>query len=176
MKKIILTLIAISSFTALESCNSKKVVVNREVETAKYGKMLLGVQTRDQLYKEPYKTWYDENYNDYPTDTLTIKALKKAGIRSYKISVFLGTWCGDSQTQVPQLMKILDDVKFPAKKLTLIGVNRKMESPSGRASLHIIRKVPTIILTKYGKEVGRITETPETGYIEKDLLQIIQKK
>ena len=32
-----------------------------------------------------------------------------------------------------------------------------------------ITHVPTIIVEKYGKEIGRITEEPETGFIEKKI-------
>jgi hypothetical protein len=66
----------------------------------------------DQFQKEPYKPWYDENYNIYPTDKPTISELKKAKINSYNITVFLGTWCGDSHKNFPRLMKILDETKF----------------------------------------------------------------
>ena len=72
-------------------------------------------------------------------------------------------------------MKILDETKFPKSKLHIIGVNRKKQSPNGEEAKYNIVKVPTIILEKYGKEIGRITEEPETGFIEKDLLNIIKK-
>ena len=171
MKKII-TLIILGM--ALNSC-AQKVIINREIDTPEYGKMLLGNQSLNQFQKDPYKAWYDENYTIYPIDKTALESLKKEKINSYNIIVFLGTWCGDSHKNFPRLMKILDETKFPKSKLHIIGVNRKKQSPNGEEAKYNIVKVPTIILEKYGKEIGRITEVPETGYIEKDLLNIIKK-
>lgn len=171
MKKIIALIIIVMTFN---SC-AQKVVINREVDTTEYGKMLLGTQALSQFQKEPYKAWYDENYNIYPIDKTALDGLKKEKLNSYNITVFLGTWCGDSKRNFPRLMKILDETKFPKSKLHIIGVNRKKQSPNGEEAKYNIVKVPTIILEKYGKEIGRITEEPETGYIEKDLLNIIKK-
>ncbi len=103
------------------------------------------------------------------------EGLKKEKINSYNIIVFLGTWCGDSKRNFPRLMKILEETKFPESKLQIIGVNRQKQAPDGEEVKYNIRHVPTIIVEKYGKEIGRITEEPETGFIEKDLLNIIKK-
>lgn len=158
----------------LNSC-AQKVIINREVDTKEYGKMLLGTQALSQFQKEPYKTWYDENYKIYPVDKTALEGLKKEKLNSYNMTVFLGTWCGDSKRNFPRLMKILDATKFPHTKLTIIALNRKKQSPNGEEVKYNITHVPTIILEKYGKEIGRITEEPETGFIEKDLLNIIKK-
>ena len=87
----------------------------------------------------------------------------------------MGTWCEDSHRDFPRLMKILEAANYPENKLNIIAVNRKKESPTGDESLYNIQKVPTIILKRYGKEVGRIIEMPTTGYIERDLVQILKK-
>lgn len=158
----------------LNSC-AEKIIINREVDTPEYGKMLLGTQSLDQFQKDPYKTWYDENYNIYPIEKTALEGLKKEKLNSYNITVFLGTWCGDSKRNFPRLMKILDATKFPKNKLKIITVNRKKQSPNGEEVKYNITHVPTIIIEKYGKEIGRIIEEPETGYIEKDLLNIIKK-
>lgn len=170
--KNIITLIIIAM--SLNSC-AEKIVINREVNTSEYGKMLLGMQSLDQFQKEPYKDWYNESYNIYPTDKPTIEGLRKAKINSYNITVFLGTWCEDSHRNFPRLIKILDETKFSKNKLHIIGLNRKKQSPNGEEVKYNISKVPTIIIEKYGKEIGRIIEEPETNYIEKDILNIIKK-
>ena len=74
MKKIIALIVLVMT---LNSC-AEKVVINREVDTTEYGKMLLGTQSFDQFHKEPYKVWFDENYKIYTTDKPYIEALKKA--------------------------------------------------------------------------------------------------
>jgi thiol-disulfide isomerase/thioredoxin len=176
MKKIITNLVAFSSlFLAAQQFSAQKVVVNREVTTEKDGKMLLGHQLKDQFLKEPYADWYVKEHDEYTLDQKAIAELKKEKIGSYDLIVFMGTWCEDSHRDVPRLMRILEEVNFPDSKLTIIAVNRKKESPTGDESLYNIQKVPTIILKRYGKEAGRIVEMPTTGYIERDLAEILKK-
>lgn len=171
MKKIIALLI---TTMALSSC-AEKIIINREVETSEYGKMLLGTQSLDQFQKSPFQEWYQENYTMYPLDQESLEELKKEKLNSYHITVFLGTWCGDSKRNFPRLMKILDATKYPKSKLRIIGVNKNKQAPNGEEVKYRITHVPTVILEKYGKEIGRITEEPETGYLEKDLVNILKR-
>jgi thiol-disulfide isomerase/thioredoxin len=176
MKKFITNIVTISSLVlAIQQFDAQKVVLNREVETQKDGKMLLGNQLKEQFLKEPYADWYVKEHDEYALDQKAIGELKKEKITSYNITVFMGTWCEDSHRDFPRLMKILEEVKFPDNKLTIIAVNRKKESPTGDEGIYNIQKVPTIIVEKYGKEIGRMIEMPKTGYVERDLVDILKK-
>lgn len=173
LTKIILTTSTL--FLALQSCNSQKVVVNREVNNTQDGKMLLGHQTKDQLLKEPYSEWYIKEHDDYAIDKKAIAELKKEKLNSYNITLVMGTWCPDSHREVPRLFKILEAVEYPENKLTMIAVNHQKEAPNGEEGPLNIQRVPTIIVQKYGKEIGRIIESPSTGYLERDLVEILKK-
>lgn len=176
MKKFITNIVAISSLMlATQQFSAQKVVVNREVESKNDGKMLLGNQLKEQFLKQPYADWYVKEHDEYTLDQKAISQLKKDKFTTYSLLVFMGTWCEDSHRDFPRLMKILDELKYPDNKLTIIAVNRKKESPSGEEGLYNIQKVPTIIVQKYGKEIGRIIEMPTTGYIERDLVEIMKK-
>ncbi|WP_213279432.1 TlpA family protein disulfide reductase [Chryseobacterium indologenes] len=176
MKKFITNIVAFSSlFLAAQQLSAQKVVVNREVETQKDGKMLLGNQLKEQFLKAPYADWYVKEHDDYALDQKAVSELKKEKIGTYDMIVFMGTWCEDSHRDFPRLMKILEAVNYPENKLNIIAVNRKKESPTGDESLYNLQKVPTIILKRYGKEIGRIVEMPTTGYIERDLVEILKK-
>ncbi|CAI8789555.1 TlpA family protein disulfide reductase [Chryseobacterium sp. IT-36CA2] len=176
MKKFITNIVAFSSlFLATQQLSAQKVVVNREVDTQKDGKMLLGNQLKEQFLKAPYADWYVKEHDEYAIDEKAVSELRKGKIGTYEVVVFLGTWCEDSHRDFPRLMKILEAANYPENKLNIIAVNRKKESPTGDESLYNIQKVPTIILKRYGKEVGRIIEMPTTGYIERDLVQILKK-
>ena len=146
------------------------------VHTEREGKMLLGRQMKMQFTKEPFSEWYNKEYDEYVYDAQLIKELQKNKINSYEIIVFLGTWCTDTHRELPRLMKILEAAKYPENKIKLIAVNRKKETPDGEDVPYNIKRVPTIIVKKYGREVGRIIEMPETGFLEQDLLNIIKKK
>lgn len=176
MKKIITNLVTVSALLmAGQQLSAQKVVVGREVETTEDGKMLLGNQLKEKFSETPYADWYVKEHDDYTMDQKAIGELRKYKINSYNIVVFLGTWCEDSHRDFPRLMKILEEVKYPESKLTIIAVNRKKESPTGDEVKYNVHKVPTIILERYGKEVGRIIEMPTTGYIERDLVEIVKK-
>jgi thiol-disulfide isomerase/thioredoxin len=176
MKKFITNIVAFSSlFLAAQQLSAQKVVMNREVDTQKDGKMLLGNQLKEQFLKAPYADWYVKEHDEYVLDQKAVSELKKEKIGTYDMIVFMGTWCEDSHRDFPRLMKILEAVNYPENKLSIIAVNRKKESPTGDESLYNLQKVPTIILKRYGKEVGRIIEMPTTGYIERDLVQILKK-
>lgn len=176
MKKFITNIVVISSLAlTAQQFNAQKVVVNREVETQNDGKMLLGHQLKEQFLKAPYADWYVKEHDEYALDQKAIDQLKKDKINSYNLIVFMGTWCEDSHRDFPRLMKILEELKYPDNKLTIIAVNRKKESPTGDEGRYNIQKVPTIIVEKYGKEIGRIIEMPTTGYIERDLVDILKK-
>ncbi len=176
MKKILLQSLMIAGLMGgFNSSYAQKVVVNREVDTENDGKMLLGHQLKEQFLKEPYKTWYVKEHDEYSIDKKAVSELKKQKINSYNITAFIGTWCEDSHRDFPRLLKILEEVGYPESKLTIIAVNRKKESPSGEEGQYNIQKVPTIIVEKFGKEIGRIIEMPKTGYIERDLVEILKK-
>ena len=176
MKKFITNIVAASSlFLATQQLSAQKVVINREVDTQKDGKMLLGHQLKEQFLKAPYADWYVKEHDEYALDQKAISELRKERLGSYDIIVFMGTWCEDSHRDFPRLMKILEEVSYPESKMTIIAVNRKKESPTGDEGLYNIQKVPTIILKRYGKEVGRIVEMPTSGYIERDLAEILKK-
>lgn len=159
----------------LQSCDSKKVIVNREVDSKNDGKMLLGPQKLDQFDKAPYDEWYKDEFTNYAFDAAAIGQLKKEKISSYNITIFLGTWCPDSHREFPRFIKILEELNYPMQKLQIIAVNRKKEAPSGEEGKFNIQKVPTFIVSKYGKEVGRIIESPKSGWLERDLVEILKK-
>ncbi|KQR94645.1 thioredoxin [Chryseobacterium sp. Leaf180] len=164
-----LIILSVANFMA------QKTVVNREVESTEDGKMLLGHQLADQFLKEPYANWYVKEHDDYALDMKAIEQLKKAKLFTYKLTVFMGTWCEDSHRDFPRFMKILEAINYPMDNLTIIAVNRKKESPTGDEVRYNVHKVPTMIVEKYGKEIGRIIEMPTTGYIERDLVDILKK-
>ncbi|MGX9986018.1 TlpA family protein disulfide reductase [Soonwooa purpurea] len=177
MKQKLTRILTIGILTmSLQSCFAQKVVVNREVDTQTDGKMLLGEQTLDQFKKEPFSDWYTKEYNDYKIHEESLKQLKKEKISGYSFVVFLGTWCEDSHREFPRFMKIMNEAGVNQNKIQIIAVNRKKEAPNGEEGLFNIQRVPTFIIKKYGQEVGRIIEYPESGFLEKDLLNVLKNK
>lgn len=109
--------------------------------------------------------------DDYISDAGSMTVLKK-DLSKYKIICFLGTWCEDSQEQLPVLYKVLHEAGYPLQSVQLYAVDRDKKTMHGENESYKIELVPTIILLKDDKEIGRIVESPK-GSIEKDLAAII---
>jgi thiol-disulfide isomerase/thioredoxin len=133
--------------------------------------ILVGEGTRDDLSVKPYNEWFDANYRDYRPDQSVISSLKPS-VNHYKFDIIMGTWCGDSQQQVPVLFKVLDEAGYKHTP-NIYFVPRKYKYYKPVKNFGIIR-VPTIIVYKNGKEIGRIIEYP-MDTIEADLLKIISE-
>lgn len=169
MKKVIL-LLAIT--TSLTGCKAQtKPIMTSETTTVQTNEMLVGKQSKEELLKLPYNLWYNPNYENYKPSTATLAELKKH-LNDVSITVFMGTWCEDSQQQVPGFYKILETLQFDNSKVTLITVDKSKTTPELFEKGLNITNVPTFIFYKNGKELHRIVEHPvET--LEKDMLKIV---
>ena len=166
MKKI-LVLITVCILT---SCNAQQKIT---AEKNKQGD-LVGYANKESFADDAYKNWFNRNYENYTTDEETINALKKE-LKGYKIKGFMGTWCGDSKRETPRFFKVLEQANYKLKNLELITVNRSKKTPDNLQEGLNIKRVPTFIFYKKGKEVGRYVEYPRES-LEKDILKIVSGK
>lgn len=139
---------------------------------------LLGVIKPSDLEKDPYAEWYSKNYKEYVPNASVVEKLTKQKPNQYKIKILLGTWCGDSKREVPRMTKLLDQLSFSEANLELIALDDsstfyKQGPKHEEAGLEIYR-VPTFIVYKNNKEIGRINEYPAET-LERDLLKIFTK-
>jgi thiol-disulfide isomerase/thioredoxin len=126
----------------------------------------------------------DPDYSVFKTtfDTVHVDAQLAEMIgtvdKDVDVTVFFGTWCGDSKRQLPKFLKVADQAGIPSEKIKLYGVDRTKKSADGLAEKYNIQRVPTFLFFKNGVELGRIVETPHTT-IEGDIITILagdQKK
>lgn len=122
----------------------------------------------EAIEKQPDFTWFAKGVEAYKPDEGTLQTLK---LKDYDIVVLMGTWCEDSQILVPKLYKALRMINYPFTHLQIVGVDRAKEGKYKEKAFYNLEFVPTIILFKEGKEVGRIVETVNES-IEKDLLKL----
>jgi thiol-disulfide isomerase/thioredoxin len=116
---------------------------------------------------------YDRNYAAYEPEK---EVLTKLGvlIKDIDITAVIGTWCGDSKLYVPRFYKILDAIGFTESKLMLIEVDEEKKAINDSIDHLNIISVPTFIIYKQDKELGRIIESPQQT-LELDLLTLIDK-
>ena len=75
-----------------------------------------------------------------------------------QVTAFFGTWCHDSQREIPELIKLKQAVTNPNFKLKLIALDREKKDNQGLAKKAGVKFTPTIVVTQQGKELGRIVE------------------
>lgn len=148
--------------------------LNKTIEDPnRHKQVMLNLCTREAITSFPeFKASYDPNYAAYKVDSTALNDLSKL-VKGKKVTIVLGTWCGDSKYQVPHFLKIMDALKIDEAKITFIGVDGSKKAENGLIDSLNITRVPTFIFTdKKGKEVGRITERP-TETLEKDMLKVL---
>lgn len=140
-------------------------------------KMLLGVIKSTDLSKDAAFLWFKENQKLGRTDPFAKIVFKdKASDNDLRLLVFGGTWCEDTKNLLPIFYRLVEESGFPEKKIRLIAVNREKEDPSGIAEKNGIAHVPTFIVLRKDKEIGRIVEYGSTGNFEKELAETLLKK
>lgn len=138
-----------------------------------YGKdILIGYCTLDVFQEDLCSGWFNFEYDSYEVDTETLEDIKTLELENVSIKLVLGTWCSDSQREVPRLIKILNDLDFNMQQMEIICVNSKKEAELTNVFELEIEYVPTIIIYKDKIEIGRIIEAPAES-IEKDLVNIL---
>ncbi len=133
-----------------------------------------GAVTLADLQKEPSFAWLATGMKAYTPQADAVQYLK-THLPGYELVVLMGTWCDDSQQQLPRLFKTLQAAGYPAEQVTMFGVDRAKEAKNVERRIYNVERVPTIILYKDHQEVGRIVEAPKTS-IEGDLEAMIKGK
>jgi thiol-disulfide isomerase/thioredoxin len=134
---------------------------------------LLGYFTRDMMRRTPHCEWYIKGYDEYNPEAGFVNYLTEAKSEDLTIKIVMGSWCPDSRREVPRFLKILDLWKFPAEKITFIGVDDAKLSPVGEYESLNIQRVPTFIIYEKNIEAGRIIEVPLTS-LEQDMVNILK--
>jgi len=137
-------------------------------------RILKGIISRDLLEKDSSFGWYAENQKDYKPNAEALNGLKK-NADSIQLIVFMGTWCGDSHYIIPKFFNLTDAAGFKANHISLIGVDRQKKTLGYLSESLNVLNVPTIIVMKNGKELGRVVEYGKSGSYDKDLGEILNK-
>lgn len=136
-------------------------------------KLLKGFVTDSLLLADTLNFgWFAEHEKVYtPADKIVNSFNRKKNSISFLI--FLGTWCTDSQYIIPRFFKIVQQAQFGKERITLFALDRTKRDVANLAANFNISHVPTIIILKNGKELGRVIEYGTTGKFDEDLSNII---
>lgn len=135
-------------------------------------KILKGTLTKDLLQNDTSFQWYGPNKKAYNLDSGIVRSFAKAKAAKMQVIIFGGTWCEDTQSILPKFFKIQEASGLPDENITLFGVNRAKVSLGHIAEALGVVNVPTFIVLKDGKELGRVVEYGKTGKWDKELADI----
>jgi len=138
--------------------------------------MLIGYCNRDgfKMIRSNFDSVFQVEYAAFHPDKATLDQIS-GKLNKIKVTVVMGTWCGDNKDWVPHFYKTMDQVGFNYKNLTLICVDHVKNAPVKNLSKLKIDRVPTFIFYHKRHELGRIVETP-SDLFEKDMLKILCKR
>lgn len=177
MKKCIAIIFVITSVTCkaqtvtaakVDSATAYQTIYNN----AKHETTLRGLIKRNLIESDTTFSWFKKNYALGKPDDSTVAAFR-AHANAFKMIIFGGTWCEDTQNILPQFFRMADAAGYADSNIKLIGVDRSKVAIDNLTSAFHITNVPTFIVMKNGKEVGRVTEYGESGEPVKELGKII---
>jgi hypothetical protein len=135
-------------------------------------KLLYGIVSLNDIKGDTSFTWYAEALRYYKPNAPLVKALKeKAG--QFTLLLFTGTWCHDSQQITPKYFACLEAAGISDSAYSIIATDRDKRTIANLHHVFGVVNVPTIIVLKNGKEVGRIEEYGKTGLPDQELAVII---
>jgi len=167
IKIIAIVLIVLSGMQATAQMMNS-MVVNPKTKT----KMLIGYCDKNGLEKDIYGVYFKSQYDIYKPANKYIDKLRPK-LDDVEITIVLGTWCSDSQREVPRFYKVLNEAGYNDKRVKVIAVDKTKAAIVVDISNLNIEKVPTFIIYKDDVEIGRIIETPKKS-LEKDLWKIVK--
>lgn len=136
-------------------------------------KTLKGLISREDLLADTSFHWYAENLKGYKPNQAALEGFKNHK-DSIQLIAFMGTWCEDSHHVIPKFYSLLDLAEVSPDRVTLIGVDRNKKTLSHLSEALHVDKVPTIIVLKNGKELGRVIEFGKYGLFDMELGEILK--
>lgn len=158
---IILSVIIFSSCSIFNKNKTSKMELN-------------GITKQADLTGNKIITWFDDEYKNYVPNQLVINSIKPLK-NEIKVLVVAGSWCGDTQRELPRFFKIINSIGVPNNQIEMIMVDENKKTAAFNISVIQVTNIPTFIFFKDGKELGRIIEKPQTT-LEDDLAKMLQIK
>ena len=164
----------ITIYFVLISLFSMSQKLNRSIyDENKEEQILFGEVTKDAFKQTEFAEWFNREYNEYTVSDTVFNESYEVTFDS--IFVFLGTWCEDSQREVPRFIKIMEKFSFfkniPIRYFCVDG-NKYCDVIN--CEDYYVQLVPTFIFYKRGEELCRIVESPRIS-LEVDILDLLER-
>lgn len=131
-------------------------------------RILMGTITVDSLQRDTSLHWLHDA-SAYHGKQVAVDKLKQYNSKLF-IQVFCGSWCEDTQRELP---KFLNVVEASGLKYSLYFLDRNKQSIAGEEKKYNILFVPTFIVFYEDKEIGRVIEMAPKG-IENHIAEMLK--
>lgn len=167
MRSFIITLILAISITSA-NCQTP-YTYTKDGSTA----ILNGIISKYILLNDPAFSWYTGSQSGYTPDAEALKSMEATKGKVQYI-VFGGTWCEDTQNVLPKFFKLQELSGVADNSISFFAMDRSKKTIGNIGDAFRITNVPTIIVMKEGKEIGRVVEYGKSGKFDKDLAEILK--
>ena len=106
-----------------------------------------GEFSRDQLENSTHNNWFLENYNAHPLNKALVSQIDSL-FDDIEVTIYMGTWCEDSQREVPGFFKIIDALEANDQVQPIVGLNEDKVSHDGSAEQAGVTNVPPLSFQK----------------------------
>jgi thiol-disulfide isomerase/thioredoxin len=125
-------------------------------------KILKGIISKELIAQDTSFAWYSPNQKNFVPNKEAVTAFKNKG-----------TWCDDTKNLWPKFFSFLEAANFPQERVTVVGVDRNKKTIGHLAEAFNIINVPTFIVLKEGKEIGRVVEYGKYAAPDKELGELV---
>ena len=170
MKKIILVSVIGMIISNVANAQTPYTnTINDKKET-----ILNGIITKYAIANnDALKTWYGTNQTNYKPDAAVLAGMEAAKGK-VQFVIFGGTWCEDTQFILPKFFKLQEQAGIADNAISFYGVDRAKKTLGNLTEAFKITNVPTIIVMKDGKEIGRVVEYGKTGKWDVELAELLK--
>ncbi|GAA0528663.1 thioredoxin family protein [Chitinophaga japonensis] len=134
-------------------------------------KVLKGKLDLKTLTSDPGFSWFYTGVNKYQPNDNMLNYIK-TNRDKFNVVALVGTWDEQSRLLFPQLYKVMVLAGSPETQMLIFGADEKLDT--GSPLEYKLKKVPTFIVLKEGKEIGRITGNVDES-VEADIAKILLK-
>lgn len=168
LKRIFLFLYLALASTAFSQDDKPQVSIDE-----KGRKVAVGQLSEQFLLSDSVYSWFKNGMDAYTPDNDAVAFLQRES-GNFSVIIYGGTWCSDTQELLPKFYKVAHDADLDINAIKLYGLDADKLGLNKVKPENNIENVPTFIILKDGKEIGRIVETVRSS-IEKDIVRILTR-
>ncbi len=135
--------------------------------------ILNGIVTKYILQNDSNFKWYAASHAGYVPDTSALRSME-ASKSNVQYIIFGGTWCSDTQFVLPKFFKLQEQSGVADKDISFFAMDRTKKTIGNVGDAFRITNVPTIIVMKEGREVGRVVEYGKSGKWDQEIANLLK--